>query len=108
MVAPTRNASLFTKIKIKDEGNVTFRKKGTRKIIGENRVGKNSPLSLNNVHLVEGLKFYFLSVSQICNKGNKVSFSSSRYNVVNSSTVKVTLIIHGIGETYLVYPEDIK
>jgi len=71
------NEALFTEIKKKKYGNVTFGDNKAGKIIGIGKIGKDPSNSLENVYLVEGLKFNLLSISQLCDKGNNVIFNSS-------------------------------
>ena len=51
------NEALFTEIKKKKYGNVTFGDNKVGKIIGIGKISKDSSNSLENVYLVEGLKF---------------------------------------------------
>ena len=88
----TQNVSLFIEIKMKNGWKITFWDKGKGKIIGQGKIGKNSSISLDYVNLIEGLEFNLLSVSQMCDKGNKVGFTTSKCNVINSDTGKVTFI----------------
>jgi Pol polyprotein len=57
--------SLFSEIKEKCSGSIT---------LGVGKVGKDPSKVIDNVYLVEGLKFNLLSVSQLCDKGNQVIF----------------------------------
>ena len=47
-----------------------FKENSTRQILGFGKVVKKSSKSIDNVYLVDGLKFNLLSVSQLCDKGN--------------------------------------
>ena len=53
--------------------------------------GKSLGESIDNVYHVSGLKYSLLSVSQICDKGNQVKYTSERCTVVNLTTKKVIL-----------------
>jgi len=59
----TGNASLFTEIKKKRHRSVIFGDKRISKIIGVGKIGKDSSNSIDNVYLVDGLKFNLLSIS---------------------------------------------
>ena len=52
-------------------------------------MGKSLGQSIINVYHVSGLKYSLLSVSQICDKGNEVKFTSEKFTVVNLTTKKV-------------------
>jgi len=53
------NASLFTEIKKKGYGSVTFGDKGIDKIIGVRIIGKDPSNSIDNVYLTDRSKFIF-------------------------------------------------
>jgi len=76
------NATVFSEIE-KKFGSVNFGDNKVGKIIGIGKIGKDPSKSLENVYLVEGLKFNLLSISQLCDKGNDVIFNSSHCIVQN-------------------------
>ena len=45
--------------------------------IGKGKVGKSYHHYIEKVLLVKGLKHNLLSISQLCDKGNKVTFNSN-------------------------------
>jgi len=104
----TKNALLFIENQMKDETKITFGDKSKGQIISCGKVGKHFSTSLDTVHLVEGLKFNLLFVSQMFDKRNKFTFTLLNYNVVNSNTSRVTLFRSTIGHTYVVCLDEIK
>ena len=78
--------SLFSEIKERCNGSITLGDKGKCKILGVGKVGKNPSKTIDNVYLVEGLKFNLLSVSQLCDKGNQVIFDKEKCVVKNPNT----------------------
>ena len=74
----TDDVSKFTTISPKKSGHVTYGDNNKGKIIGVGKIGTSSSTSIENVLLVEGLKHSLLSVSQLCDKGYKVSFESEK------------------------------
>jgi len=58
------NASLFSEIKKKKYGSITFGDNKVGQIIGISKIGRDPLESLENVCLVEGLRFNLLSISQ--------------------------------------------
>ncbi|KAK2985546.1 hypothetical protein RJ640_002392 [Escallonia rubra] len=56
-----------------DGGLVTFRDNSNRKIIGKGKIC-NGSISIDNVSLVDGLKFNLISISQLIDSGHKVYF----------------------------------
>nr|XP_033510629.1 uncharacterized protein LOC117275461 [Nicotiana tomentosiformis] len=61
-------------------------------ILGVGRIGKSLSHSIKNVYYVNGLKYSLLSVSQICDKGNKVEFVLNTCTVTNLVTGEVVLV----------------
>jgi len=72
------DVSKFTIISPKKSGHVTYGDNNKGKIIGVNKIGTSSSTPIENVLLVEGLKHSLLSVSQLCDRGYKVSFDSEK------------------------------
>ncbi|MCQ3986251.1 hypothetical protein FK507_28625, partial [Klebsiella pneumoniae] len=71
---------------------MTFGDNSKRKIISEGSIGKTSSPIIENVLLVEGLKHNLLSISQMCDKGNHVTFEKSHCTIKNSAENKVFLL----------------
>jgi len=67
----------------KEYGSITFGDNIRGKIIRISKIGKDPSKSLENVYLVERLKFNLLSISQLCDKGNCVIFHLSHCIVQN-------------------------
>ena len=67
----TRDKEKFNKLDAKDGGNVTFGDNAKGKIIGIGEIGNPQSLSIHHVLFVDGL---ILSISQLCDIGNKVTF----------------------------------
>ena len=68
----TEDKSMFTSLSSKDDGYVTFGDNSKGKIIGIGNVGKEPSPIIENVLLVNGLKYNLLSISQLCDKKNRV------------------------------------
>ena len=64
-------------------------------------MGKSLGESIDNVYHVNGLKYSLLSVSQSCDKGNEVKFTSEKCIVVNLTTKKVILTAHRSKNIYV-------
>ena len=56
-------------------GNVTFGDNRKGEIVGKGTICSSSS-NIENVYLVDGLKHSLLSISQLCDKGNRVVFDS--------------------------------
>ena len=68
----------FLSLKALQGGGVSFGDAKKGYILGVGKVGKSLEESIDNVHHVSGLKYSLLSVSQICDKGNEVMFTSEK------------------------------
>ncbi|XP_049372830.1 uncharacterized protein LOC125837800 [Solanum verrucosum] len=73
-------------------GNVAFGNRKTGEIQGIGKVGLNLKQAINNVYYVNGLQHNLLSISQMCNQGNKVIFTTDECKVVNSTTEELVLL----------------
>ncbi|XP_075106814.1 uncharacterized protein LOC142179831 [Nicotiana tabacum] len=70
-------------------------------ILGVGRVGKTPTHSIENVYYVNGLKYSLLSVSKICDEGNKVEFLSKTCTVTNLVTGEVVLLAKRFKNIYV-------
>ncbi|XP_070022435.1 uncharacterized protein [Nicotiana sylvestris] len=88
----TGNTTNFLSLKSLQGGSVSFGngKKGC--ILGVGKVGKSLTHSIENVYYVNRLKYSLLSVSQICDKGNKVEFLSKICTVADLVTGEIVLV----------------
>jgi hypothetical protein len=71
----TGDISLFFDFVAKKKGFVTYGDNNKGAILGKCNVGNPSSTTISDVLLVEGLKHNLISISQLCDKGYKVSFS---------------------------------
>ena len=67
----TGDRSRFSSIENYDGGDVSFGDNSKAQIIGKGCVKGDQMPNLSDVFLVEGLKHNLLSISQLCDKGNK-------------------------------------
>ncbi|XP_019226214.1 PREDICTED: uncharacterized protein LOC109207698 [Nicotiana attenuata] len=89
-------------------GSVSFGNGKNGYILGVGRIGKSLSHSIENVYYVKGLKYSLLSVSQICDKGNKVEFVSKICTVTNLVTGEVVLVAKRYKNIYVVDFESLK
>ncbi|XP_075076411.1 uncharacterized protein LOC142163060 [Nicotiana tabacum] len=73
-------------------GSVSFGNGKKGYILEVGRIGKSLSHSIENVYYVKGLKYNLLSVSHICDKGNKVEFVSKICTFTNLVTGEVVLV----------------
>ena len=74
----------FVTLEPKDEGGVvTFGDNGQDKIIEIDKIQITPSTFIDSVLLVKGLKHSLISISQLCDKGLKVSFETSMCIITN-------------------------
>ncbi|XP_070039292.1 uncharacterized protein [Nicotiana tomentosiformis] len=76
------------------------REKG--EIIGVGKVGKLNYHSIKNVYLIDGLKYSLISISQLCDRGNMVAFTSTKCFVINLTIDKIVLQGKRVNNIYVV------
>ncbi|KAK2967248.1 hypothetical protein RJ640_016040 [Escallonia rubra] len=76
--------SLFSHITPKNGGLVTFGDNSNGKIIGKGKIGTGS-ISIDNVSLVDGLKFNLISISQLIDSGHKDQFEGDKCLISHAS-----------------------
>ena len=82
----TGDKSKFLSLETYDGGTVTFGDNMKGEIIAKGKVGRSSSHAIDNVFLVENLKHNLLSISQFCDKGNSVNFTSDKCIISRSDT----------------------
>ncbi|XP_070007952.1 uncharacterized protein [Nicotiana sylvestris] len=88
----TGSTTNFLSLKALQGGSVSFGNGKKGYILGDGKIGKSLTHSFENVYYVNGLKYSLLSVSQICDKGNKVEFLSKICTVTNLVTGEIVLV----------------
>ncbi|XP_070026701.1 intracellular protein transport protein USO1-like [Nicotiana sylvestris] len=69
----TGNKDQFLSLEDLKGGNVIFGNGKKGGIIGVGKVGKTDSHSIENVYLIDGLKYSLISVSQLCDRGNQLA-----------------------------------
>jgi len=70
---------------------VAFGNGKSGKIIGVGKIGKSLSHSIDNMYLINGLQHNLLSLSQLCDRGNHVEFSSDQCLIANVNSGSVVL-----------------
>ena len=97
----TCDVSNFFSLKTLQGGGVSISDGKKGYILGVGKVGKSLEDSIDNVYHVDGLKYILLSVSQICDKGNEVKFTSEKCTLVSLTTNEVILTAHKSKNMYV-------
>ncbi|XP_075077220.1 putative mitochondrial protein AtMg00300 [Nicotiana tabacum] len=91
----------FLSLEALQGGSVSFENRKKGYILGVRKIGKKLSHSIKNVYYVNGLKYSLLSVSEICDKGNKVEFVSKSCTVTNLLIGEVVLIAKRLKNIYV-------
>ncbi|XP_070024892.1 uncharacterized protein [Nicotiana sylvestris] len=98
----TGNKDQFLSLEDLKGGDVSFGNGKKGEIIGVGKIGKTDSHSIENVYLIDGLKYSLISVSQLCDKGNLVAFTSTKCFVINLTTDKIVLQGKRVNNIYIV------
>ena len=87
----TGDRTKFCLLTENEGGQVTFGGNSKGKIIESGKVGKSSSSCIDDVILVDGLAYNLLSISQLCDKGCRVTFDSQTYTIrlKNSACLRI-------------------
>jgi len=75
-------------------GNISFENGEKGEIIRVGKVGKTD--------LIDGLKYNLISVSQLCDRGNMITFTSTKCFLINLTTNKIVLEGKRVNNIYVV------
>ena len=103
----TGDKDAFVTLKMKEGGMVIFEDDDKGHIIGIGKIQIIPQTCLENVLYVLGLKHNLISISQLCDRGYKVSFESSLYIVTNSFDNSTIFIKNRQGNIYMIDLNDI-
>ena len=87
----TGDKEQFNKLDAKDREHITFGDNIKGKIIAIGEIDNHQSLSIHHVLFVDGLKHNLLSISQLCDIGNKVTFYPKNCFVSSLNEDKVIL-----------------
>ena len=95
-----RDKTKFAKLELKEEGFVTYEDNNKGRILGNGVIGNGSSFNIKNVLLVEGLKHNLISISQLCDKGFKVTFEPNNC-LIYDACGSIVLIGKRVNNIYL-------
>nr|CAN62575.1 hypothetical protein VITISV_008481 [Vitis vinifera] len=98
----TRDESKFVFLKKRNGGYVTFGDNSKGRIIGQGNIGNGTSSLIESVLLVGGLKYNFLSISQLCEKGFKVIFEASHCIIEDIQNDKTIFMGHRCDNVYAI------
>ena len=100
-------SSIFSVLKKLSNGTITLGDKGKCNIIGIGKIGNNISNLIDDVYLVDGLKFNLLSIAQLCDKGNKVTFDKVKCEVREEETGEILLTAPRCNNIYELHTNQI-
>ncbi|XP_075099416.1 uncharacterized protein LOC142176200 [Nicotiana tabacum] len=98
----TRSTDDFLSLKALQGESVSLGNDKNGYIIGVGKIGNTPTRSIENTHYVNDLKYSLLSVSQICDKGNKVEFLPKSFITTNPVTGEVVLVAKRFKNIYAI------
>ncbi|KAL8115964.1 hypothetical protein AgCh_022458 [Apium graveolens] len=96
----TGDSTLLTEFKERAGPSITFGDDSKGYTVGYGLISKDNVI-IKEVALVDGLKHNLLSISQLCDKGNSVTFNKEACVVTNNQNNKVVLTGVRRGNVYL-------
>ena len=103
----TKEKSMFTSLYSKDDGHITFGDNSKDKIIGVSNIGKEPSPIIENVLLVDGLKYNLLSISQLCDIGNKIIFNNVICTIESIKNNKTLVIGQRVKNVYVLTIDEV-
>ena len=94
-------------LKETESGQVTFGGNTKEKNIRTGKVGKNPSSCIDDAMLVEGLAYNLLSISQLCDKGCKVTFDSQACTIFEPNFETVKFIEKRVNNMYMINLDEL-
>ena len=82
----TGEASQLINLKWKSAGFVTYGVNNRGRILGVGDIESGNKVIIKDVLLVEGLKYSLLSISQLCDRGYKITFEPEQCIIADSDS----------------------
>ena len=98
----TGDKTKFCMLTKNESGQITFGGNTKRKIIRIGKVSKNLSFCTNDVMHVEGLAYNLLKISQLCDKGCRVTFDSQVCTIFESNSDTVKFIGKRVNNMYMI------
>ena len=83
---------LFNNVTKQDLGSVTFGDNSRVRVVGIGSVSFVGTMQVEQVLLVDGLKHNLLSISQLCDEGNIVTFEHDKCIIKSPETKKMRFV----------------
>jgi len=96
----TGDASHLTNLKLKPAGYVTYGDNNRGRILGVG-IGGDDKVIIKDVLLVDGLKHNLLSISQLCDKGYKITFEPNLCLIADPKSSETVLMGKRVNNVYM-------
>jgi len=97
---------MFWNLKMNKWEEVIFGGDQHGRVIGSVQVSLKPSLSIDNVHLVDGLKHNLLSINQLCDSEYSVVFNKDQCIVKNKDETRI-IAVSGEGNLYKIYMDEL-
>jgi len=97
----TEVTSQLINLKWKPTGFVTYGDNNRGRILGVGDIGGDDDVIIKDVLLVDGLKHTLLNISQLCDKGYKITFEPDLCLIADSKTSEIVLVGKRVNNVYL-------
>jgi len=88
----TGDVSQLTNLKFKPVGYVTYGDNNCGRILGVGDIGGNDKVIIKDVLLVDGIKHSLLNISQLSDKGYKITFEPNLCLIIDSKSSETVLV----------------
>jgi len=97
----TGDAFQLINLKWKPDRFVTYGDNNQGRILGVGDIGGDDDVTIKDVLLMDGLKHILLSISQLCDKGYKITFESDLCLIADSKTSETVLVGKRVNNVYM-------
>jgi len=94
-------ASQLINLKWKPAGFVTYGDNNRGRILGVGDIGSGNKVIIKDVLLVEGLKHSLLSISQLCDRGYRITFEPVQCIIADSESTETVLVGKRVSNVYI-------
>ena len=97
----TGDASQLNNLKPKPVGYVTYGDNNRERILGVGDIGGDDKVIIKDVLLVDGLKHSLLNISQLCDKGYKITFEPNLCLITDSESSEIVVVGKRVNNVYM-------
>jgi len=95
------DVSQLVNLKWKLDGFVTYGDNNRGRILGVCDIGEDDDVIIKDILIVNGLEYNLLSISQLCDKGYKITFEPDLCLIAYSKTSEIVLVGKRVNNVYM-------